>query len=149
MEAVSNEMASQIQKLINLTVIVYLKKDGHIQQPRVYLRRGIDREQQDELKLGYTNTEEKAVVSWVFGNGHRAGCTTHTLPQAQAIYIPVIGEENVDAVVGMVLEERREMDVFEYDIIMAMLDEAGLVLERIQRMDELKRSQWAQEGMEG
>ncbi len=149
MEAVSNEMASQIQKLINLTVIVYLKKDGHIQQPRVYLRRGIDKEQQDELKLGYTNREEKAVVSWVFGNGHRAGCTTHTLPQAQAIYIPVIGEENVDAVVGMVLEERREMDVFEYDIIMAMLDEAGLVLERIQRMNELKRSQWAQEGMEG
>ena len=46
----------------------------------------------------------------------------------------------------MVLEERREIGSFEYDIIMAMLDEAALVLERIRRIDELKRDLWSQEG---
>lgn len=148
-EAVSNELASQIQKLMNFTVIVYLKKDGHIQQPRVYLRKGIDETQHDELKLDYTARTERAVVTWVFGNGHRAGCTTHTLPDAQAIYLPVMEGENVMAVVGMVLEEKREIGTFEYDIITAMLDEAALVLERIQRIEELKRNQWTQEGMEG
>lgn len=148
-ESVSNEMASQIQKLMNFTVIVYLKKDESIQQPKVYLRKGIDETLQDQWKMEYTSENEKAVVNWVFGNGHRAGCTTHTLPDVQAIYLPVMDGENVMAVVGMVLEEKREIAAFEYDIITAMLDEAALVLERIQRIDELKRDQWIQEGMEG
>lgn len=137
METVSNEMAAQIQKLINLTVIVYLKKSGHIQQPKVYLRKGIAKAQGDELILDYTAKTEKAVAAWVFGNGHRAGCTTHTLPDAQAIYFPVMGDENVTAVVGIVLEEKREIHTFEYDIIMAMLDEAALVLERLARIEEM------------
>ncbi|MDO4337811.1 MAG: DUF4118 domain-containing protein [Eubacteriales bacterium] len=131
MEAVSNEIAAQIQKLLNLTVIVYLKKDDRIQRPQIYLRKGIHEAQRDELALDYTAKTEQAVAAWVFGNGHRAGCTTHTLPGAKAIYLPVMGGENVTAVVGIVLEEKREIDVFEYDIIMAMLDEAALVLERV------------------
>lgn len=95
----------------------------------------------------YTAGTEKAVAMWVFCNGHRAGCTTHTLPQAQAIYLPVIEEEETEAVVGIVLEEKREIETFEYDIITAMLDEAGLVLGRIRRLEELQRSRWTQEGM--
>lgn len=137
METVSNEMAAQIQKLMNLTVIVYLKKADHIQQPKIYLRKGIAKAQRDELILDYTAKTEKAVAAWVFGNGHRAGCTTHTLPDAQAIYFPVMGDENVTAVVGIVLEEKREIHTFEYDIIMAMLDEAALVLERLGRIEEM------------
>ena len=54
METVSNEMAAQIQKLMNLTVIVYLKKADHIQQPKIYLRKGIAKAQRDELILDYT-----------------------------------------------------------------------------------------------
>jgi two-component system sensor histidine kinase KdpD len=136
-EAVGNEIATQIQKLLNLTVIVYLKEDGRIRHPKVYLRRGIDETRQDELKMDYTVRSEQAVAAWVFGNGHRAGCTTHTLPDAQAIYLPVMAEETVTAVVGIVLEEKREIDPFEYDIIMVMLGEAALVLERIWRIEEL------------
>mgnify|MGYP000511953400 FL=1 len=44
------------------------------------------------------------------------------------------------AVVGMVLEEKREIAVFEYNLISAMLDEAALVLERIQKMEDLAES---------
>lgn len=50
-------------------------------------------------------------------------------------------DDNVSAVVGMVLEERREIAVFEYNLISAMLDEAALVLERIQKMEDLVKSQ--------
>ena len=89
----------------------------------------------------YTSRAEQAVVRWVFENGHRAGCTTHTLPSAKAIYLPVMEDDNVSAVVGMVLEERREIAVFEYNLISAMLDEAALVLERIQKMEDLVKSQ--------
>ena len=40
----------------------------------------------------------------------------------------------------MVLEEKREIAVFEYNLISAMLDEAALVLERIQKMEDLAES---------
>lgn len=145
-EAVGSEIASQIQRLMNFSVIIYLKREDYIRQPVVYLRRGMQEARQDELRLAYTSETEQAVAAWVFGNGRRAGCTTHTLPDALVIYLPVMEGENVLAVVGMVLEERREIGSFEYDIIMAMLDEAALVLERIRRIDELKRDLWSQEG---
>lgn len=103
------------------------------------MRTGIEKNMQDDLKCDYINRAEQAVVSWVFENGHRAGCTTHTLPDAKAIYLPVADDDNVSAVVGMVLEERREIGTFEYNIISAMLDEAALVLERIQQMENIEK----------
>lgn len=136
---IGDELASQIQKLMNFTVIIYMKKDGKLQEPSIYMRTGIEKNMQDDLKCDYINRAEQAVVSWVFENGHRAGCTTHTLPDAKAIYLPVADDDNVSAVVGMVLEERREIGTFEYNIISAMLDEAALVLERIQQMENIEK----------
>ena len=52
----------------------------------------------------------------------------------------VMEDDKVSAVVGMVLEEKREIAVFEYNLISAMLDEAALVLERIQKMEDLAES---------
>lgn len=140
-QQVSDDLAVQIQKLMHFTVIIYMKKDDVIQVPSIYLRSGIEKEEEEALRADYTSRAEQAVVRWVFENGHRAGCTTHTLPSAKAIYLPVMEDDNVSAVVGMVLEERREIAVFEYNLISAMLDEAALVLERIQKMEDLVKSQ--------
>ncbi|BDF34016.1 hypothetical protein CE91St62_20810 [Lachnospiraceae bacterium] len=137
---IGNELASQIQKLMNFTVIVYMKSGMQIQEPSIYLRSGIDSQCRDRLIRDYTSKEERAVAAWVFENGHRAGCTTHTLPNAKAIYLPVMDSDNVSAVVGMVLEERREIGTFEYDLICAMLGEAALVFERIQKMEDMARN---------
>ena len=139
-QQVSDELAGQIQKLMQFTVLIYMKKHGVIQVPSVYLRSGIEEEEEEILRAGYTSRSEQAVVKWVFENGHRAGCTTHTLPNAKAIYLPVMEDDKVSAVVGMVLEEKREIAVFEYNLISAMLDEAALVLERIQKMEDLAES---------
>ena len=46
----------------------------------------------------------------------------------------------MSAVIGMVLEERREIGTFEYDLICAMLGEAALVFERIQKMEDMARN---------
>ena len=140
-QQVSDDLAVQIQKLMHFTVIIYMKKDDVIQVPSIYLRSGIEKEEEEALRADYTSRAEQAVVRWVFENGHRAGCTTHTLPSAKAIYLPVMEDDNVSAVVGMVLEERREIAVFEYNLISAMLDEAALVLERIQKIEDLVKSQ--------
>ena len=139
-QQVSDDLAVQIQKLMQFTVIIYMKKDGVIQMPSIYLRSGIENGGEEGLRADYTSRSEQAVVKWVFENGHRAGCTTHTLPNAKAIYLPVMEDDKVSAVVGMVLEERREIAVFEYNLISAMLDEAALVLERIQKMEDLAKS---------
>lgn len=133
---VSDELALQIQKLMNFTVVVYMKKDAGIEEPYVYFRTGVDEEVREELRQDYTSRQERAVVCWVFKNGHRAGCTTHTLPEAKLIYLPVMDDDKVSAVIGMVLEERREIDTFAYDLIAAMLGEAALVFERIQKMED-------------
>ncbi|WP_049728057.1 DUF4118 domain-containing protein [Dorea sp. D27] len=137
---IGDELASQIQKLMNFTVIVYMKNDGQIQEPSVYLRSGIGCQCRERLIQDYTSKEERAVAAWVFENGHRAGCTTHTLPSAKAIYLPVMDSDNVSAVIGMILEERREIGTFEYDLICAMLGEAALVFARIQKMEDMARN---------
>lgn len=134
-EGVGIELASQIQKLVNLSIIFYTKVDGNIQEPYIFFRKNLDSCIYDELKEKYTDSREQSVVSWVFENGHRAGCTTSTLSDAQAIYIPAIDSEKVTAVVGLVLEERREIGGFKYDIISAIISEAAFVLERIERME--------------
>lgn len=138
-EAVGEELALQIQKLLNLTVLFYVKEDGVVKEPYVYFRKNLDSDIYDELKEKYTDIRERSVVAWVFENGHRAGCTTHTLPDAQSIYLPVVDSEKVTAVIGMVLEERREIGTFKYDIISALISEAAFVLERIDRIEKARK----------
>ena len=58
----------------------------------------------------------------------------HTLPDAKAIYLPVKSGDRVYGVVGIALEERREIPPFEYSLITAMLNETGLVFDRMEMM---------------
>ena len=61
-------------------------------------------------------TSEKAVAKWVAANHHRAGACTHTLSTAKAMYLPVQDEENVKGVMGIFLEERRQIQEFKYGL---------------------------------
>lgn len=128
-EDVVKEISTQTMKLLNLPVLIYLKKDGKITEPKLFPRKGLTVEDMEV----YLDRSERAVVQWVFQNHHRAGTCTSTLPGAKAIYLPVQDNEEVFAVVGIVLEERREIAPFEYGLLIAMLNEAALVLERYAR----------------
>lgn len=128
-EDVVSEISTQTVKLLNLPVLIYLDKKGKIIGPELYPRKGMTTGDMKE----YTVSEERAVAQWVFQNHHRAGTCTSTLPGAKAIYLPVQSNERVYAVVGIVLEERREIAPFEYGLLSAMLNEAALVLERYHR----------------
>lgn len=123
-EGIMQEIAGQTLKLLNLSVLIYVKEQEKIVGPKIYKRQGADAE---ELKL-CTTREERAVAQWVFHNHHRAGACTSTLSGAKAIYFPVEDHEEVYAVVGIVLEERREIPPFEYGLLSAMRNEAALVL---------------------
>lgn len=121
-----NQVAEQTGKLLKLSLIVYpVKEKGLLEEPMLFPRIGME---EKELKQ-YINTQEKAVVQWVVANHHRAGACTHTLPNAKAMYIPVQDAEDVKGVMGILLEERRQIHEFEYGLLIAMLNETGVKLQ--------------------
>ena len=125
-EEVWEQVASQSEKLLDLSVIVYpIAKNGLPQKPLLFPRQGAEKKD----LLQYVNPQEKAVVQWVIANRHRAGACTHTLPTAKAMFLPIQDEEEVKGVMGVVLEERREIQEFKYGLLIAMLNETGVKLQ--------------------
>lgn len=125
-EEVWKQVAEQVGKLLKLSIIIYpVKKDGLIGTPFLLPRKGMNVSSLEQC----VNTQEKAVVQWVVANHHRAGACTHTLPNAQAMYIPVQDAEEVKGVMGILLEERRQIQEFEYGLLVAMLNETGVKMQ--------------------
>lgn len=120
-------LAEQVGKLLNLSLIIYpVNDDDILEEPLLFPRRGYEAER---LKEECIEPRETAVAQWVAANHHRAGVTTHTLPDAKALYLPIQDAEDVRGVMGIVLEERRPIQNFEYSLLIAMLNETGVKLQ--------------------
>lgn len=125
-EEVWNQVAAQVGKLMKLSIIIYpVSEDGLLKDPLLFPRKGMPEHMLGEC----VNTQEKAVVQWVVANHHRAGACTHTLPDAQAMYLPVQDAQDVKGVMGILLEERRPIPEFEYGLLIAMLNETGVKMQ--------------------
>lgn len=112
-----------IQELLHKTVILFPIADEEIGTPIVY---------QKNKQISYINNKkecEKAVVNWVLKNKHAAGATTDILPNGDTLYMP-IGEEEVFAVIGIILPEKEVLGAFERNILKAMLTEITLSIEK-------------------
>ncbi len=125
-EEVWNQLAKQVGKLLDLSLIIYpVKEDGVLDEPRLFPRKGVE-----AAEMGVVSEpQEQAVAQWVVANHHRAGACTHTLPSAKAMYLPIQGTEEVKGVIGIVLEERRQIQEFKYGLLIAMLNETGVKLQ--------------------
>lgn len=55
--------------------------------------------------------------------------TASRLAYANAMYLPVQSTEDVKGVMGILLEERRPVNDFEYGLLIAMLNETGVKLQ--------------------
>lgn len=121
------ELSEKVLKLMNLSVVFYIKKGNKTTGPWLFPKPEMSK---TELKKMMT-PRERAVVDWVMANKKRAGCCTHTLPEADAMYLPIKTEDEIYGVMGIVLEEKREIPPFEYGLLTAMLNEAALVFARI------------------
>lgn len=125
-EEVWKQVAAQVEKLLNLSIIIYpVDKKGNLEEPMLFPRKGMGL---PELKENI-NGKERAVAQWAASNRHRAGTCTHTLPDANAMYLPVQSTEDVKGVMGILLEERRPVKDFEYGLLIAMLNETGVKLQ--------------------
>ena len=125
-EEVWKQVAAQVEKLLNLSIIIYpVDKKGNLEEPMLFPRKGMGL---PELKEN-VNGKERAVAQWAASNRHRAGTCTHTLPDANAMYLPIQSTEEVKGVMGILLEERRPVKDFEYGLLIAMLNETGVKLQ--------------------
>lgn len=121
-----SQVAIQSGKLLNLSILIYpVDSNGLVLAPLLFPRKGMELSQLERC----VNHQEKGVAQWVVANHHRAGACTHTLPEAKAMYLPIQDEENVKGVMGVLLEERRPIDEFEYGLLIAMLNETGVKLQ--------------------
>ena len=124
-EAILEAMAVQLRKLLERTALYYpVLPDGTLGQPRFF-------PVEPTVDTGaYLGPDETAVASWVQKNNKHAGATTNTLPNAKCLYLAVRGEGSALAVAGIAIEEGREPDAFEKNLMLAIVDECGLVLEK-------------------
>ena len=124
-EAILEAMAVQLRKLLERTALYYpVLPDGTLGQPRFF-------PVEPTVDTGaYLGPDETAVASWVQKNNKHAGATTNTLSNAKCLYLAVRGEGSALAVAGIAIEEGREPDAFEKNLMLAIVDECGLVLEK-------------------
>lgn len=130
-------MGKQLLKLLNSTVMIYPVTNNSITStPITFL--SSNEESIDE----YITSDEIAVAKWVLKNNKNAGATTHTLSGARCLYLSVRGQDTVYAVVGIAIN-KSALDSYERNLLIAMLGEFGLSLEK-ETINEIKKEIHAQ-----
>lgn len=128
--------ATQLSRLLERDLVMYpLGEDGTLLEgvvfPAASGRPG------DGLS-SYLTPEERAAAEWVWKNNKHAGITTSTFPEARCLYMAIRGSEQVEAVAGIAISPDRKPDAFEKNLMIAILDECGLALEK-ERVVQAKR----------
>ena len=84
---------------------------------------------------------EEAAAEWVLKNNKHAGATTNTLPNAKCLYLSIRGTGGALAVVGIAVKADRPLLAFEKNLMVALLDECGLALEKELTMRAKQRAE--------
>ncbi len=93
------------------------------------------KEKASEL-IGAMTMEEQGVADWVLKNNKHAGATTNTLSDAHNLYLAVRGIQGVMGVVGIPAKYYPPLEVFEKNMMIAILNECGLIMERRRLREE-------------
>ncbi|ANS75241.1 histidine kinase [Paenibacillus yonginensis] len=123
--AIIEGTARQLVKLLDRAVVFYPVERNKLASPIVFPNR---EETVDPSR--YTDESEQAVANWVFANNKRAGATTDTFFGARCLYHAVRGGEEVLAVSAIVMDEGEVLGSFEQSLVIAMLGECALALEK-------------------
>ncbi len=117
------ESVRQIYKLLERTIILYPAENGGLGQAVVQSPSG-------ENTHLYQTSDEYAVAQWVYTNNKHAGASTDTLSGTKALYMSIRSGDTVFAVIGIAMAEREKLDSFEKNLLVAMLAECALALEK-------------------
>lgn len=133
--------AEQLCKLLDRTILFYpVTLEGSLASPVLFPSK-----QGGDVHT-YIEPEETQAAEWVYQNDKHAGATTNTFPQVNCLYLAVRGSGNVLAVAGIAMgksvpAEHIDLDSDEKNLMMAMLDECGIVLEKHHLDEERKRAE--------
>ena len=117
--------AGQLCKLLDRPILLYpTDADGALLPPTIYPAG------RDALLARYATGEERAVAAWVHRNNKRAGAATGTLPSAKCTYLAVRGRHHALAVAAVPADDYPEPEAFEKNLLLSILDECGLALEK-------------------
>ncbi len=117
--------ALQLFRLLDRPIVLYPSSNGVLSAPRVY-----PAEQKEDGKP-FLGSSERTVAEWVLRNNKHAGAATNTLPGSACLYLAVRGESAALAVAAIPMRDSYpEPDSFEKNLMLAMLDECGLALEK-------------------
>lgn len=124
-EGIIRESVRQMMRLLNKTVVFYPVREHCLEEP-FFMASDDDHLESD----WYLEADEYAVADWVYRNNKHAGATTDTLPGAKCLYLSVRSEDTVLAVVGIAISNGERLEAFEKNLLMAMLSECALALEK-------------------
>ncbi len=117
-------VAEQINKLLNRPILYSLAGKGREISFQV-----TPKEQMGELLRSMT-AEEMGVADWVVTNNKHAGAGTNTLSHAQNLYLSIRGNQEVMGIIGIPARYYPPLDAFEKNMMVSLLNECGLTLER-------------------
>lgn len=121
-EQIITVTATQLIKLLNKDMIIYLADKETLSEPKVFATDG------EKEKAEYLTEEEQSVALWVFHNNKHAGATTDTLSDAKCLYLSIRTSSEVYGVIGIVIPDK-PLDAFENSILLSILGECALALE--------------------
>lgn len=116
--------AGQLSLLLERPILYALKKEG------AALQFSVTPTEEEDAFLAAMTSEEYGVADWVAKNNKRAGATTNTLANAQNLYLAVRGLQGVMGVVGVPAKQYPDLEIMEKNLMIALLNECGLILER-------------------
>jgi two-component system, OmpR family, sensor histidine kinase KdpD len=87
------------------------------------------------------SAQERAAAQWVFEHGLMAGRGTDTLPNLQALYLPLIAPRGTNAVLGLFVEGGTTVDPDRIRLVQALAGQIAIVLERAELAREAHRVQ--------
>ena len=128
------ELAVQVKKLLDRDVVIYPVTAGILEEPKYF-----PTSQSLQTLADYDQLNERGVVEWVLHNNKRAGATTNTLSAAKFLYLSVRGKDHVFAIIGILMEDKAAVDLFEKSVILAVLGEAALALEKERLREEQQK----------
>ena len=135
-EAILSIAAQQLGHLLERDLVIY-PADGH--GSLLPAMRFPFTEERDLSAL--LTPAEEAVAEWVLKNNKHAGATTSTLPSAKCLYLSIRGTGGALAVVGISVEGGCRIQAFEKNLMVALLDECGLALEKERTLLEKQEAQ--------
>ena len=124
-EAETIELAAeQISKLLRRPILFSLAGKG---QELVF--RVVPGKEAGALLRTMTDDETRT-AEWVAENNKHAGAGTNTFSEAQNTYLSIRGTQEVMGVIGIPARYYPPLDAFEKNMMIAVLNECGLTLER-------------------